>query len=126
MGKGDNDMSKKKTLTILLTKGPYVSESADMAIQTALKAKKMGYNVNIFIYLDGVWNAHIKEEKGFNNPGEWIKWAIKKGINVSACERCSKARDLDQSDILDGIKISGSYKFIDMLKESDKVLTFGG
>ena len=119
-------MSNKKTLTIMVTKGPYVSESADMAIQTALKAKKMGYNVNIFFYLDGVWNLHLKEDKEFNNPGEWIKWAIKKGINVYACERCSKARDLNKNNIIDGILISGSYKFIDMIINSDKVLTFGG
>jgi len=117
---------EKKTLTILLTKGPYVSEAADMALNTALKAKRMGYNVNIFLYLDGPWISHIKNEKEFNNPGELLGWAIKKGINVGACERCSEARDIPESDMVEGMKITGFYWFIDCLKESDAVLTFGG
>lgn len=119
-------MSEKKTLTILLTKAPYVSEAADMALYTALKAKKMGYNVNLFLYLDGVWNAHITSEKEFNNPGEWFKWAIKKGIFVGLCERCSNARDLNDENIVEGLVICGTYKLMDLLKSSDKVLTFGG
>jgi tRNA 2-thiouridine synthesizing protein D len=126
MGKGADDMTEKKTLTILLTIGPYVSESADMAVNTAMKAKKMGYNVNMFLYLDGTWLSHLTEDKGFNNPGEWLNWAIKKGITVCACERCSIARDLKEEEIIDGIKITGFFRFIDMLRESDKVLTFGG
>lgn len=126
MGKGAYNMNKKKTLTILLTKGPYVSESSDLAVNMALKAKKMGYNVNIFLYLDGTWVSHLTSDKEFNNPGEWINWAIKKGINVCSCERCSIARDLKEGEIIKGIKITGIFRFIDMLRESDKVLTFGG
>jgi tRNA 2-thiouridine synthesizing protein D len=115
-----------KTLTILLTKGPYVSEAADMALNTALKARKMGYNVNMFLYLDGPWISHVKEEKEFSNPGEWLRWAIKKGVNVGACERCSSARDIPESDMVEGVKITGFYWFIDRIMESDTVLTFGG
>ena len=117
---------EKKTLTILLTKGPYVSEAADMALNTALKAKRMGYNVNMFLYLDGSWISHIKNEKDFNNPRDLLQWAIKKGINVGACERCSSARDIPETDMVDGMKITGFYWFIDRIKESDALLTFGG
>jgi len=42
------------------------------------------------------------------------------------CDRCSKARDLNNEIIIDGINITGSYDFIEFLKESDKVITFGG
>lgn len=126
MEKGDFYMTENKTLTILLTKGPYVSESADMAVNTAIKAKKMGYNVNIFLYLDGTWVSHLTEDKEFNNPGEWLIWAIKKGVTVCACERCSIARDLKEGEIIKGVNITGFFRFIDMLMKSDKVITFGG
>ena len=119
-------MTKKKTLTILLTKGPYVSEAAEMAMKTALEAKKKGYNVNLFLYLDGTWVSHITREKRFSNPSDWLKSVVRRGIEVGACERCSDARDIREDRIIDGVKIYGSLRFIDMVKNSDKVLTFGG
>jgi sulfur relay (sulfurtransferase) complex TusBCD TusD component (DsrE family) len=115
-----------KVITILLIKGPYVSEAADIAFKTALKAKRMGYKVNVFLYLDGAWNTHLTGDKNFNNPGDWLKRVIRKGIDVKACERCSSARDLVEDNIIEGVQISGSSKLIDFLMESDKVLTFGG
>ena len=132
MGASDDNMIQEhnekpsKVLTILLIKGPYVSEAADMSFKTALKAKRMGYKVNVFLYLDGVWNSHLLRDKDFNNAGDWIKRVIRKGIEVKSCERCSKARDIFQENIIEGIQISGSSKLIDFLMESDKVLTFGG
>ena len=122
----NNVDDKRKVLTIVITKGPYVSESADIALKTALKAKKKGYLVNVFLFLDGVWTSHLKGYKNFNNSGDWLKRVIRKGITVKMCERCSKARDLTQCTIIDGIEIPGTYQFIDLLKKSDKVLTFGG
>jgi tRNA 2-thiouridine synthesizing protein D len=132
MEAGDDNMNQtedekpSKVLTILLIKGPYVSEAADIAFKTALKAKRMGYKVNVFLYLDGTWNTHLTGDKNFNNPGDWLKRLIRKGIDVKACERCSSARDLVDANIIKGVEISGSSKLIDFLMESDKVLTFGG
>ena len=97
-----------------------------MAVNTALAARKKGYNVNLFLYLDGPCVSHLIEDKKFNNPGEWLRWAIKKGVEVHACERCSEARDLKEGQIAEGVNISGSYRFVEMLKEADRVLTFGG
>ncbi len=122
----DAGEEKKKVLTILLTKGPYTSEASDLALKTALAGKKMGYEVNIFIYLDGAWNTHITKEKPYNNPGEWLRSVVKRGINIGVCERCSEARDLQEGNMVEGVSITGSYYFIDMLMRSDKVLTFGG
>lgn len=121
-----NLIDKSKVLTIVITKGPYVSESADIALKTALRAKKKGYQVNVFLFLDGTWISHLTSNKNFNNCGDWLKRVIRKGIPVKMCERCSSARDLTQDRIIEGIKIPGTYQFIDMIKKSDKVLSFGG
>jgi len=126
MNNRDKPSQDAKTLTIILTRGPYVSEAADMAINTALRARRKGYNVNLFMYLDGAWVGHIKEEKDYNNPGEWLRWAVRKGVNVGACERCSDARDLNADNVNEGIDICGSYRLMEWVKESHKVLTFGG
>jgi sulfur relay (sulfurtransferase) complex TusBCD TusD component (DsrE family) len=132
METGDDDMNNPETeklpkiLTILLIKGPYVSEAADIAFQTALKAKQMGYKVHVFLYLDGTWNSHLTGDKNYNNPGDWLKRLIRKEIQVTSCEGCSNARDLTEGNIIKGVQISGSTKLIDYLRDSDKVLTFGG
>ncbi len=119
-------MTDTKTLTILLTKGPYVSEAADMAMRTALAAKRAKYDVNLFMYLDGVWVTNVTSELDFNNPTEWLRSAIKRGVEAASCQRCSDARDLKEGEIVDGVQIAGSFRFIDMVKGSDKVITFGG
>lgn len=118
--------NESKILTIILTKGPYISESADIALKTAIKAKSKGYQVNLFLFLDGTWISHLTSDKTFNNPGDWLKRVIRKGVTVKMCERCSNARDLTNENTIDGAEISGSYKLIDFIKNSDKVVTFGG
>ena len=120
------DDGDTKVLTILLTKGPYTSEAADMALKTALAARRKKYEVNLFIYLDGAWNTHITSEKDYNNPGEWLRSAVKRGVNIGVCERCSEARDLNEGNMVEGVPITGSFAFMDMINRSDRVITFGG
>ena len=59
-----------KTLTIVLTDGPYISEYAEIAYKLAENALKH-YKVNIFMYLDGV---HIPKRgqnpSVFTNAGQ--------------------------------------------------------
>ena len=124
--KDGHNGKKPKVLTILITRGAYVSESADIGLRTALTAHRMGYTVNVFLYLDGVWISHLVGDKDFNNSGEWLKRVIRKGITVMMCERCSHARDLVEGEIIEGAKITGTYTMIELFKNSDKVLTFGG
>jgi tRNA 2-thiouridine synthesizing protein D len=119
-------MTEKGTLTILLTKGPYVSEAADMAMKTVLAAKRAGYEVNLFLYLDGTWVSHITKELDFSNPSGWLRSVIKRRVEVASCDRCSNARDLNEGEIIDGVRIAGSFRFIDMVRASDRVITFGG
>ncbi|WP_268921581.1 DsrE family protein [Methanolobus halotolerans] len=46
--------SAVKTLTVILTDGPYISEYAEMGYKTARSALKQQHKVNIFLYLDAV------------------------------------------------------------------------
>jgi tRNA 2-thiouridine synthesizing protein D len=119
--------SNIKTLTIVLNRGPFISEYADMAVELAIAAKKKGHNVNLYLYLDGVWVPHVKKDKDFSNVGDRLRWAIKKGVNVKSCARCAdEARDITSEDMIDGVPLVGIYSLVDWLKESDKVVTFTG
>ena len=75
-------IEKDKTLSILLLRGPYVSEYAEIAAKLALTARKKGYKTNMFLYLDAAWLQHIKEFKEFSNPGDWLKRAMRKGVSI--------------------------------------------
>ncbi len=116
-----------KTITIILTDGPYISEYAEIACKIAKAALKK-YRVNIFLYLDAV---HIPK-KGqnpafFANVGELFQELARDGARIEACPRCANARGYHSGegtceDYLPGIKITSLYNLAEMLKETDKVV----
>jgi len=122
-----------KTLTILLTDGPYVSEYAEIACKLAENALKH-YHVNIFLYLDAV---HIPK-KGqnpsfFTNSGDLFSGLAEKGALIRACARCAAARgyvpeeeiieETNCRDYFPGIRITSLYELSEMLSKSDKVIS---
>ena len=74
-----------KTLTIILTDGPYISEYADMAYKIAKAALKEHY-VNIFLYLDAVHLPKLGQSPSqFADVGELFQELSKSGAVVRAC-----------------------------------------
>lgn len=122
-----------KTLTIVLTDGPYISEYAEIACKLAETALKQ-YQVNIFLYLDAV---HIpkggQNPSFFTNAGELFSGLAEKGTVIRVCARCAAARDyfpeekiLEGSNCRDyfpGIKITSLYELSEMLTKSDRVIS---
>ena len=122
-----------KTLTIVLTDGPYISEYSEIACKLAEEALKQ-YHVNIFLYLDAV---HIPKKSQnpsfFTNTGELFTTLAEKGAVIRACARCAAARGYitegdtlkgsNCKDYFPGIKISSLYELAEMLKKSDRVIS---
>jgi tRNA 2-thiouridine synthesizing protein D len=122
-----------KTLTIVLTDGPYISEYAEIACKIAESALKQ-YQVNIFLYLDAV---HIPKKSQnpsfFTSAGELFTGLAEKGAVIRACARCAAARGYiaekgtengsNCGDYIPGIKISSLYELSEMLSKSDKVIS---
>ena len=118
-----------KTLTIVLTDGPYISEYAEMAYKIAKVALKE-HRVFIFLYLDAVHIPKLGQNLTlFANVGKLFQELAGRGAVVRACSRCAAARgylpDEDGlcSDYHDGIKITSIYDLAEMLCKSDKVIT---
>jgi tRNA 2-thiouridine synthesizing protein D len=122
-----------KTLTIVLTDGPYISEYAEIAYKLAETALKH-YKVNIFLYLDAV---HIpkraQDPSFFTNAGQLFSELAGKGAVVRACARCAGARGyIPEEEIIEGsncrdyfpgIRITSLYELSEMLSKSDKVIS---
>jgi tRNA 2-thiouridine synthesizing protein D len=129
---------QKKTLSMMLFSGPYGSQDADYMCRIAESALNQGYGVQIFLYGDGV-HAQLtgQNPKIFFNVGKAIERLVEKGAIVKSCVRCSQARgyvegEYDESQdrypsskAIPAIKIYSLYGFINMLKNGDKLLTFG-
>jgi len=128
-----------KTLTILLLGAPYSSQYPEFAIKIAKCALDRGYKVNMFLYGDGV-HAGMKNQspKAFYNIENGLKEIAQKGATILSCSRCSAARgyvegEFDDklqrypsSKIIDEVRIFSLYGFVDFIRESDRIITFGG
>ncbi len=121
-----------KTLTIILTDGPYISQNADMTYKIASRALNL-FQVNIFLYLDAV---HIPKSgqnpSQFRNAGRQFQELADRGAVVRACARCAAARGYQAEedgtcpDYLPGIKITSLYDLAEMLEKSDRVIALSG
>jgi tRNA 2-thiouridine synthesizing protein D len=118
-----------KTLTIILTEGPYRSQYVEIAHNIAESAIRNGYRVNLFLYMDA---THIPKKNqnphSFPNVGEKLKYLIKNGADVRACVRCATARGhaCDKSAYLTGVSITSVYDIPGWVLESDKIITLSG
>jgi tRNA 2-thiouridine synthesizing protein D len=117
-----------KTLTIILTDGPYISEHAEIAHRIAFEALKIA-KVNIFLYLDAVHVPKSGQKPSlFADIGQLFQELAEKGAVVRACARCAAARGYSAEDgricsaYHQGIKITSLYDLAEMLKNSDKVI----
>lgn len=128
----------EKTLTILLTSGPYTSQYADIAIKIAEKALGQSYKVNFFLYMDGVHIPKVGQiTKRFPNIEEKLKKLTSKGLNIKACVRCASARGYVEgvenietetfptSQYIDGAFITELYQFPLWIIKSDRVISLG-
>lgn len=118
-----------KTLTIVLTDGPYISEYAEMAYKIA-KAALKEHRVFIFLYLDAVHIPKLGQNPSlFANVGKLFQELAERGAVIRACSRCAAARgylpgdDGTCPDYYNGIKITSIYDLAEMLCKSDKVIT---
>jgi tRNA 2-thiouridine synthesizing protein D len=122
-----------KTLTIVLTDGPYISEYTEIAYKLA-EAALHQYKVNIFLYLDAV---HIpkkgQDPSFFTNAGQLFSELAEKEVVIRACARCAAARgylpeeEITQGsncrDYFPGIQITSLYELSEMLSKSDRVIS---
>ncbi len=121
-----------KSITIILTDGPYISEYAEMACKIASEALKISH-VNIFLYLDAVHIARRGQQPSlFAEAGRLFQELAERGTVIRACARCAAARGYLADgegicpDYYEGIKISSLYDLARMIEESDRVISLSG
>jgi len=126
-----------KTITFVITRGPYSSEIPYTILKLVEAARKKGVNVNLFFYLDGTYISHHKQSPGdFPNVQYIAHERLKKGllnpkVDAIACIKCTHARGITHGDdsftegtayTFEGVVIGGLGDLAIWLKESEKTL----
>jgi len=119
----------KKFLTLILTEGPYRSQHANIAYRLASNALKLGYGVNIFLYMDA---THIPKKEqnpqSFPNVANKFRKLVDAGADIRACIRCATARGhtCTPNPYIKEIRITSVYDIPQWIKNSNQVISLGG
>jgi len=111
---------------ILLTSGPFQYENWETAANIAQAALAKGHEVNMFWYLDGVYNP-IKYQT-FPDlpvlPKDRFAEIVGNGGSIIACGICVNARGLEKGkDYIEGVRVGGLPDFAEIVGESDRLIT---
>lgn len=113
-------------LGFLLTSGPFQFENWETVANIADAALDKGHEVQIFYYLDGVYNP-IKYQT-FPDlptlPKDRVESLVAKGTKIIACGICVNARGLEKGkDFIEGVKVGGLPDFAQIVGEVDSLVT---
>lgn len=126
-----------KTLTFIITAGPYSTEIPYTVSKLLEAAHKKGVNVNLFFYLDGTFISHHKQSPSdYPNVQSLFHEKLKKGllnpkIDAIACIKCTNARGITHGDdsfkqglayTYEGVVIGGLGDLAIWVKDSDKTI----
>lgn len=114
-------------ITLIITEGPG-SLKAWNATRAAAAFKGVDMTVVIFLMDDGVYNAKEKQEPvdGLRemNTAKKLQELIGLGIEIIICGTCQKARGLQESEFIKGVKLGSMMDMAKSVKESKASLTF--
>lgn len=122
-------MEDKKKLVVLISRG-LDDERSSVAWSIANGGIKSGLEVSIFLTSSGVdWIRKGAAESAHLNPfdptmKEMIHFVIDSGCTIMACPPCLKARNLSETDLIDGIVITGSGAMHELIKQGASTLSF--
>lgn len=122
-------MEDKKKLVVLISRG-LDDERSSVAWSIANGGIKSGLEVSIFLTSSGVdWVRKGAAESAHLNPfdptmKEMIRFVIDSGCTIMACPPCLKARNLSETDLIDGVVITGSGAMHELIKQGASTLSF--
>ena len=112
-------------LGILLTAGPFQFENWETAVNIADAALDRGHEVQMFFYLDGIYNPN--RNQAFPDlptlPKDRFAQLVERGAKPIACGICVRARGQKGDDYIDGVPVGGLPDFAQILSEVDQLVT---
>ncbi|MFW6279058.1 MAG: DsrE/DsrF/TusD sulfur relay family protein [Bacillota bacterium] len=116
-------------ILFVINDAPYGTEKMFNAMRMSislLKEHQGEVKVMIFLLGDAV-TAMLPDQElppGYYNIEKMVKTILNNGGVIKACGSCSKARGIEELDLIDDIEISTMSQLSKWTVEADKVLTF--
>lgn len=115
------------TIAIIINDAPYGNEKAYNALRLAMILQRKPTNqLRIFLTGDAVTCA-IKDQQPppeYYNIGAMLESVVRKNGDVRTCVTCQKARGLDESDFIDGVKTGSTVQLAEWVEASDRVISY--
>jgi predicted peroxiredoxin len=122
-------VEQKKKLVIVVSRG-FDDERASVAWSIANGGVNSGLDVTMFLVSNGVdWARKGAGQGARPNPfdppmDDMIQHMVSNGCAILVCPPCAKARGLDESDLMDGVVVTGSGAMHELIKEGAATLSF--
>lgn len=117
----------KIILGILLTTSPYTFQNSHTFYNLCKAALAKDYGVKVFLFVDGVNNAKLKQDPDPDRPmNDKLAELVSEGVEFQACGLCTSARGFDQrgTDFIEGVEVSGLTEFAEQIGEVDRFVSF--
>lgn len=115
-----------QTLTLFLTGTPFGSQAAVTTLNLAEAALDKGYQVNLFLSADSVYNASAGQKAaGLPPVGERLPALLERGLRVDLCGSCLQLRGLRGEQRIAGPKPSSLKNLFSMMAESKTFIALG-
>lgn len=112
-------------LLILLFSSLMQFQNPLTVLNFAEAAVKLGHEVTIFCDIDAVYNLRAsKNSPGGETPEAKFAKLMENDVQVLVCLESARLRGVTGKEFIHGVKESSLAKMVELMEESDKVLTF--
>ncbi|MEX2683368.1 MAG: DsrE/DsrF/TusD sulfur relay family protein [Candidatus Sigynarchaeota archaeon] len=112
-------------IAVIIGQAPYTAERPYTALRFVNTALLDGHSVKLFLIEDGIFAALKKQNPTeYPNVIKWIEQGIEAGLEVKACAVCMKARGVEESDMVNGVKAATMHDLVAWVAECDKSIFF--
>lgn len=122
-------METKKKIVVLMTRG-FDDERASVAWSITNGGIKSGLEVSVFLTSSAVeWVRKGAAESAHLNPfdptmKEMIQFVVDSGCKIMVCPPCLKARNIPESELIEGVIVTGSGAMHELIKQGAEILSF--
>ncbi len=110
---------------LILFSSPIQFQNTDTVFNFAEAAVKLGHEVTVFCDLDAVYNLKASQIlPDIKTPASKVAQLIRKNVQVLACMESARLRGVTKKDLIHGVKESSLARLVELMNESDSVVTF--
>ncbi|MFV2195733.1 DsrE family protein [Nocardiopsis sp. LOL_012] len=118
-----------RSMVIKVTVGGEAPERCNQAFTVAAAALASGVGVSLWLTGEAAWFAVPGRAEGFELPHAApladLLGAVLAAGRVTVCTQCAARRNLEQGDLLDGVRIAGAPTFVEeALAEGARALVY--